>query len=295
MTDPIRTFELVGAPFDGAATLGWPGSRHAPARIRESLAWMTMRSEGGQVFSLDTGGLLPAGPDLIRDAGDVAVVPHDVLATLDAAAQGVSDVVRRGSVPILLGGDDSLLLAGARGLHDAVEGTVAIVHFDAHLDLMDESVRQGRFSHSSGMRRALELDRVRVEHSIQLGPRHFNYPSSLRFIQESGLPQIPAVEVIEAGWRPAADRVLDRIRGADHVFFSFDIDTIDPAHAPGAGAHEPGGITSRDAIELVKVLAPHCDAFAVTEVNPMTDHNDLTSNLAAYLCYYFAVFGAVAA
>jgi len=295
MTPTTRTFELVGAPFDGAATLGWPGSRHAPARIRESLAWMTMRSEGGQVFSLDTGGLLPAGADLLQDAGDVAVVPHDLHATLDAAAEGVSEVIRRGNVPILLGGDDSLLLAGARGLHDAVEGTVAIVHFDAHLDLMDESARQGRFSHSSGMRRAIELDRVSIGHSIQLGPRHFNYPTSLRFIQESGLPQISSLETIEKGWRWAAERILARIEGADHVFFSFDIDTIDPAHAPGAGAHEPGGITSRDAIELVKVLAPHCDAFAVTEVNPMTDHNDLTSNLAAYLCYYFAVFGAVAA
>jgi formiminoglutamase/agmatinase len=81
----------------------------------------------------------------------------------------------------------------------------------------------------------------------------------------------------------------------DHVFFSFDIDAIDPAHAPGAGAHEPGGLTSRDAIEIVKALAPRCAGFAVTEVNPMTDHNNLTSNLAAYLCYYFAVFGARAA
>ena len=290
-----RSFELVGAPFDGAATLGWPGSRYAPARIRESLAWMTMRSQKGQVFSLDTGGLLPAGPDLISDAGDVAVVPHDVMATLDAAAEGVCRVIQRGNVPILLGGDDSLLLAGARGVHDAVDGSVAIVHFDAHLDLMDESVRQGRFSHSSGMRRALELDRVRIEHSIQLGPRHFNYPMSLEFIRASGLPQISSLQVIENGWRWCADQIFERISGADHVFFSFDIDTIDPAHAPGAGAHEPGGITSRDAIELVKVLAPHCDAFAVTEVNPMTDHNDLTSSLAAYLCYYFAVFGAVVA
>jgi arginase family enzyme len=101
------------------------------------------------------------------------------MATLDAAAEGVCRVIQRGNVPILLGGDDSLLLAGARGVHDAVDGSVAIAHFDAHLDLMDESVRQGRFSHSSGMRRALELGRVSIEHSIQLSPRHFNYPMSL--------------------------------------------------------------------------------------------------------------------
>jgi formiminoglutamase/agmatinase len=157
---------------------------------------------------------------------------------------------------------------------------------------MDESERQGRFSHSSGMRRSLELDRIEVDSSIQVGLRHFNYPSSLRFIKEAGPAQITALDVIENGWRSTVDRILERIEGVDHVFFSFDIDAIDPAHAPGAGAHEPGGLTSRDAIEIVKALAPHCAGFAVTEVNPMTDHNDLTSNLAAYLCYYFAVFGA---
>jgi formiminoglutamase/agmatinase len=290
-----RAFELVGAPFDGAATLGWPGSRYAPGRIRQSLAWMTMRSEDGMVYSLDTGELMPAGSDLITDGGDVAVVPHDLMATLDVTAAAVTDVVRRGRVPILLGGDDCLLFAGARGLHDALDGSIGIIHFDAHLDLMDESQRQGRFSHSSGMRRSLELARVDVDACIQVGLRHFNYPSSLRFIESAGPAQITALDVLDNGWRSTAERVLERVAGVDHVFFSFDIDAIDPAHAPGAGAHEPGGITSRDAIELVKALAPRCAGFAVTEVNPMTDHNDLTSNLAAYLCYYFAVFGAAGA
>lgn len=293
-TETTRTFELVGAPFDGAATLGWPGSRYAPARIRESLKWMTMRSEQGNVYSLDTGGLLPAGPGLIVDGGDAAIVPHDLHASLDATSAAVGDVVRRGRVPIVLGGDDSLLFAAVRGLHDAVEGSVGVIHFDAHLDLMDENLRQGRFSHSSGMRRALELDRVTVDHTIQVGLRHFNYPSSLSFIKEAGPAQITALDFIEHGWENVIERLVERIRGVDHVFFSFDIDSIDPAYAPGAGAHEPGGITSRDAIEVVKALAPYCDGFAVTEVNPLKDLHDMTSNLAAYLCYYFAVFGSKA-
>jgi formiminoglutamase/agmatinase len=252
---------------------------------------MTMRTEGGKVYSLDTGSLLDAGTDLIIDGGDAAIVPHDLTQTLDAVSSAVSDVVKRGRIPILLGGDDCFLFAGARGIHDAVDGTVGIVHFDAHLDLMDESERQGRFSHSSGMRRSLELERTSRDHTIQVGLRHFNYPSSLQFIEQDGPMQITALDFIENGWRSAVDRIIERISGVDHVFFSFDIDAIDPAYAPGAGAHEPGGITSRDAIEVVKALAPYCHGFAVTEVNPLKDHHDLTSNLAAYLCYYFAVFG----
>lgn len=286
-----RSFELIGVPFDGAATLGWPGSRYAPARIRESLAWMTMRTEDGRVYCLDTGGLLATGQRLIVDGGDAAIVPHDVIASLNATSQAVGDAVQRGQVPIVLGGDDSILFGAVRGLHDSVSGSVAIIHFDAHLDLLDRNDRQGSYSHSSGMRRSLELERVDIGHSIQVGLRHFNYPSSLEYVESSGLTQITARDFITRGWEEAVKSILARISGADHVFFSFDIDAIDPAHAPGAGAHEPGGITSRDAIEVVRALAPHCDGFAVTEVNPLKDLHDMTSTLAAYLCYYFALFG----
>lgn len=86
--------------------------------------------------------------------------------------------------------------------------------------------------------------------------------------------------------------MLARTAGADRVVLAFDIDVVDPAHAPGAGAHEPGGLTSRQALDAVRLLAPHCDAMTLTEVNPMTDLNDQTANLAAYLLVHFAVHGA---
>src|SRR5205823_2587127 len=84
------------------------------------------------------------------------VVPHDLMATLAAARAKTAEETRAGRIPVVVGGDDSILFPAVAGFHDAVAGTVAIVHFDAHLDLMDESPAQGRYSHSSGMRRALE-------------------------------------------------------------------------------------------------------------------------------------------
>jgi formiminoglutamase/agmatinase len=287
-----REFELIGAPFDGAATLGWPGSRYAPARVRAALDWMTMRIQDGQIYSLDSGGLEPVGEHLLTDAGDVPVVPHDLLATLQRCSQAVAAAVQRQRVPILVGGDDSLLFACARGLHDAVSGSVGIIHFDAHLDLMDESERQGRFSHSSGMRRALELARVEPDRCIQVGPRNFNFPSSRAFKQDAGVAHISAVECHQLGSEAVVERVLARVGGAEHLFLSFDIDAIDPAHAPGAGALEPGGLTSRFALDAVRALAPHCQAMALTEVNPLMDQHDMTATLAAYLVFTFAVFGA---
>ena len=89
-------------------------------------------------------------------------------------------------------------------------------------------------------------------------------------------------------------RALEQTAGASYRFLAFDIDAIDPAYAPGAGAHEPGGLTSRFALDAVRALAPHCDAMAVTEVNPLTDVRDITSTLAAYLVFSFGVFGAEA-
>lgn len=286
-----RTFEIIGAPYDGASTLGLPGSRYAPARIREAFGWITQRVENNKVFSLESGENHDA-PHII-DGGDAHVIGHDLQATIANTSTRVAESISQSRVPILLGGDDCFLYAGSKGLHDGVDETesIAVIHFDAHLDVMDANEQQGTHSQSSGMRRSLELDRVSAAHSIQIGLRHFNFPSSREYLDDSGLARITAAEFDEIGTGAAVEKVCERIKGVDRVHLSFDIDAIDPAHAPGAGALEPGGLTSRQAIDAVARLAGHCDSFAVTEVNPMTDHQGMTSTLAAYLCYYFAVFG----
>src|SRR2546423_13942658 len=117
MPMPNRTFELIGVPFDGGATLGWPGSRYAPARIRAALDWMTMRIQNGVVYSLDTGNLQPVGEDLLTDAGDVPVTPHDLKETLQRCSHAVSAAMARGRVPIVLGGGDSLLYGSVGGFY----------------------------------------------------------------------------------------------------------------------------------------------------------------------------------
>jgi len=288
----MREFDLWGVPFDGGSTLGFPGSRYAPARIRQALAWITQRVQEQQIYSLERDRILDLPGELLRDRGDVEVLPHDLEASLRAASDAVATSLASGRVPIVLGGDDSIFFPVARALHDHVEGSVGVLHFDAHLDLLDESPYQGRHSQSSGMRRTLELERVAVEDCIQVGPRHFNFPSSGRFKHETGLRHISAHDAIRLGPEALVERLLEAVQGADHVLLSFDIDSIDPAHAPGCGAHEPGGLSSADALETVRLLARHCSALAITEVNPLMDVRDMTSTLAAYLAVHFAVAGA---
>ena len=284
-------FDLWGVPFDGAATLGWPGSRYAPERVRTALRWMLMRPQNEQIYSIDTGRLLPFPNDLLRDRGDADVVAHDLMASLDACSAAVASSIADGRVPIVVGGDDSLLYACVKGFHDSHEGSIGILHFDAHLDLMDENRQQGRFSQSSGMRRALELPRVSAANSVQVGVRNFNFPASFEFIQRVGLAELPATEFHELGTASAVERILARLDGCDHVWWAFDIDVVDPSAAPGAGAHEPGGLTSRQALDCVRMLASRCEGLSIVEVNPLTDTRDMTSILAANLAFHFALFG----
>ena len=291
MKELNRSFDLWGVPFDGAATLGWPGSRYAPQRVRNALEWMVMRSQGDEIYSNDTGRLHPFPGTVLRDRGDAKVVAHDLMASLDACSEAVASSLGAGRLPIVIGGDDSLLYACVKGFHDYHQGSIGILHFDANLNLMDENLQQGRFSQSSGMRRALDLPRVSVSHSIQVGVRNFNFPASLKFLQEIGLAQLPATEFNELGTIGAVERILARLQGCDHVFWAFDTDVVDPSAAPGAGAHEPGGLTSRQVLDCARLMAGHCGGFSIVEVNPLLDHHDMTSILAANLAFAFVVFG----
>jgi formiminoglutamase/agmatinase len=289
---PSLVVAFVGAPYDGAATLGWPGARYAPDEVRRHLAWMRMRVQDGRIYWVDQDRVVPWRPEQLVDAGDAAVVPHDLAATLAAVRAKTSEVAVAGTVPAVVGGDDSILFPAVAGVHDAVTGSLGIVHLDAHLDLLDESPAQGRFSQSSGMRRALELSRVRPRHSVQVGTRSFNFPSSKRFIDEVGLTELPATLVTRRGLDWTLARIREVVAGADHVFLSVDLDVLDPAHAPGVGWHEPGGLTSRELLDLVVALAPSVRGFALNELNPMTDTRAQSSILAANVIFQFAVAAA---
>jgi formiminoglutamase/agmatinase len=283
---------VVGAPYDGAATLGWPGARYAPDEVRRHLGWMRMRAQDGLLYWVDEDRLVAWRPAQLIDVGDAAVVPHDLMATLAAVRAKTREEAAAGRVPAVVGGDDSILFPAVAGVHDAVEGTVAVVHCDAHLDLMDESPAQGRYSQSSGMRRALELPRVSARHSVQVGTRNFNFPASKRFIDAVGLTELPARAIARRGLEWALARIHEVVAGADHVFLAVDLDVLDPAHAPGVGWHEPGGLTSRDLLDLVVALAPSVRGFALNEVNPLTDARSQSSILAANLVFQFAVAAA---
>lgn len=290
----MRQFSFIGVPFDGAATLGRPGARYAPDDVRSHLAWMKMRVEDGQIYWIDRDEVIRFDPEALGDAGDAAVVPHDLMETIAATRRMVTAEASAGRVPLVVGGDDSVLFPAVAGVHDAVVGSVAVVHFDAHLDLLDRSADQGTHSQSSGMRRSLELDRVAAAHCVQVGTRNFNFPSSKRYIEASGLTEVPAARVLADGAAAVSAVIEGVVSAADHLVVGVDVDVLDPAFAPGVGWQEPGGLSSRTLLDLVLPLASRAEGFVVNEVNPLTDQGSQTSLLAANLVFQF-VAAAIAA
>ncbi|RLG84814.1 MAG: arginase family protein [Thermoprotei archaeon] len=281
-------FALIGFPWDMGASLGRPGARYAPKSVRDALKWFFNRVKDGKVFDVETGRLADLTRVVVEDVGDVEVFAHDTLKTFDAAYRVVKNVIDRGFKPIVIGGDHSVTYPCVKALHDSAAGKLGIVQFDAHLDLVDETPHQGRYSHSSEIRRALELERV--EKVVQIGVRGYNYPFHYHDVKNFNIVQLTPGDIHRLGTSSAVETVLRELEGVSHVYITVDIDVLDPAFAPGCGANEPGGLTPWELMEILKRLAPYADAFDVVEVNPLFDPNGVTASIAAKLVFDFIVY-----
>jgi formiminoglutamase/agmatinase len=249
-------YALIGYPFDGGSSLGKPGARYAPAAIREALGWIQMRIVDGKLYDVEAEQVLDLSDVEIRDFGDAPIVPADIDKTVQRTRDMVAQVVRDGYFPIVFGGDDSGGFPAMAGLHDATPGMLGIIHMDAHFDLLEESEAQGRLSQSSPIRRSLELERVEPRNVIQIGVRGFNFARYLDYTREQNISRINALQFHRAGPEAAAAQArLVATRGRARVGLLFDIDVLDSAFAPGSGANEPGGLTSRQWIDFQPLVA----------------------------------------
>jgi agmatinase len=274
---------IVGFPFDTGVTFRI-GARFGPAAIRAmSVALRPYNSH----FGVDLFEQCSA-----VDYGDLPTVPGAIEESNRRATDALLPIVRAGAIPIVLGGDHSISLPELRAIAQ-VHGPVALVHYDAHTDTYDEYFGQ-RYTHGTPFRRAIEEGLIDAGHSVQLGQRGSVYGA--RDWQDSrdlGLELIPWQEVLALGRPAVAERVKARV-GTRKAFFSFDVDFVDPAYAPGTGTIEVGGPTSAEALDLVRrVEGLDFVAFDVVEVLPMLDHSQTTAALAANIVHEFMTFVAL--
>lgn len=250
---------LLGAPLDVTGSFR-PGTRFAPERVRAV-------SEALETYSPALDRDLEEVP--FFDAGDVACPPGEVDAALAAIERAVRRVVDLRKLPVLVGGEHLVTLAGVRAARAAFPD-LAVVQFDAHADLRDDYLER-RLSHATVMRRVVELVGAHGVH--QLGIRS---GTREEFAFARRMTRLYPHQIVE----PLAE-VVRSLRGRP-VYVTVDIDVLDPGFAPGAGTPEPGG---RAPVELFQALHMLDDlrvvGVDVVELCPPADWADVTAVLVA--------------
>ncbi|MBN2981237.1 agmatinase family protein [Cohnella algarum] len=280
-----QNFGIIGFPWDGGASLGRPGARYAPQAIRENAKWLQNRIQDGKIYNVEKRQLIDFNGAEMIDLGDIDIVAYSTEKTFENAERKIGEAFDQGIFPFILGGDHSISYPGFKALAERTKGKVGIIQFDTHLDLVDDSPVQGKFSQSSQMRRALELPNVNPEHIVQIGVRSYNYPWYGQYLQETGIVQITAAEVHRMTAQDVIDKTLEALRDVEAIYLTFDIDVLDSAFAPGSGANEPGGLTPPQCFGILDGLYRHIHAMDIAEVNPLFDHQGITSGMAARILF----------
>lgn len=266
---------VIGVPFDSGVSYR-PGARFGPAHIRESSRLLRPYNPALSVS--------PFAARQVADAGDVAANPFSIeeaITSIERAARGLLERVPR---LLTLGGDHTIALPLLRAVA-AAHGPVAVVHFDAHLDTWD-TYFGAAYTHGTPFRRAAEeglLDRSGCLHVGIRGPLYAD--ADLSQDSELGFRIISAPETDELGVTGIVERIRDRA-GDRPVYVSVDIDVLDPAHAPGTGTPEAGGLSSRELLAMLRSLATLDLVGAdIVEVAPSYDHAQITGIAAAHVGY----------
>lgn len=266
---------IVGVPFDSGVTFR-PGARFGPGAIREASRLLRPYNPALDVE--------PFATSQVVDAGDVDCNPFDITTALAEIETGISELAAGGRPVMVLGGDHTIALASLRALH-RLHGSMALLHFDAHLDTWGPYFNTP-ITHGTPFRVAIEEGLLVKEHSAHVGIRGSLYSADdLRDDEELGFTIVHAREFATTRFLDIVERVRQRVADLP-LYVSIDIDVLDPAHAPGTGTPEAGGLTSRELLELLRGLrSARIVGADVVEVSPPYDHAGITAVAAAHCAY----------
>ncbi len=275
---------VYGIPFDGGTTYR-PGARFGPRAIRDESQYVKPHH---LEYGLTLTELLS-----IADAGDAPVRPYNCKENAQATAEYAAALPDPKTARLLaLGGDHSIALANIRATHSRRgKGArpLAVIHIDAHFDTVDQ-VWDERYGHASPFIRAAEEGLIDPARMISIGIRGpLTSAQDLDYSKKHGATLVTTEALRKDGLR-VVDSFLKRI-GDDEVYLSFDIDVVDPAFAPGTGTPCVGGLSSSEALALVRHLAsgvgrpPNVVGADLVEVLPDRDVGGITALLAGHIAF----------
>jgi guanidinopropionase len=258
---------IIGVPFDGGVT-NRSGTRHGPRAVREQSALLRRINA--------VTGIAPFAQARVRDLGDCWIEqPFELSGVLEEIATFYRGVVTAGVTPISVGGDHSISFPILRAVGAA--RPVGMIHIDAHCDTGDDYLGS-RLHHGAPFRRAVEAGVLDPKRVIQIGIRGTTNDSDMwGFSQSSGMRVLGMDELDDKGWRYAAEEAR-RVAGDGPMYLSFDIDSLDPAEAPGTGTPEAGGMRALHAIRLLRGLrGVNVIGADLVEVSPPFDNGTITA------------------
>ncbi|MEQ9642735.1 MAG: agmatinase [Alphaproteobacteria bacterium] len=266
---------LIGVPFDGGVT-NRPGARHGPREVRNQSSLMRKINQAS--------GIAPYELARVADLGDAWVErPFHLESALDEIAAFYKRIHAAGVVPMSVGGDHSVTLPIFRGI--AADRPVGMVHFDAHCDTGDDYLGS-KFHHGAPFRRAVEEGLLDPKRTIQIGIRGgLNDRDLWKFSHDTGMRVIYMEEFYELGPKRTIEEIR-RVVGDGPTYVSFDVDGLDPVYAPGTGTPEVGGITTVEALIMLRGLQGlNLIGADVVEVAPPFDPSGNTALVGATLLF----------
>lgn len=266
---------FVGVPLD-IGTSNRSGTRFGPRQIRAESALLrpyNMATRAAPFDSLQ-----------VADTGDVATNPYDLRKSVAIIEAAYDAILAQGCRPLTLGGDHTLTLPILRAMRKR-HGPVGLVHVDAHADI-NEAMFGEAIAHGTPFRRAVEeelLDRSRV---VQIGLRGTGYAADdFDWPRRQGFRVVQAEECWHKSLAPLMAGIREQVGGGP-VYLSFDIDSLDPAFAPGTGTPEIGGLTVMQGLEIIRgcrgLDLVGCD---LVEVSPPYDPAGTTALVGANLLF----------
>ncbi|MGB5212222.1 MAG: agmatinase [Anderseniella sp.] len=266
---------FVGVPMD-IGTSNRSGTRHGPRQIRAESCML-------RPYNMATGAA-PFDSLQVADIGDVAVNTFDLKKSVKIIEKAYDRILAQDCVPLTLGGDHTLTLPILRAMH-AKHGPVALLHIDAHADI-NEHMFGEKIAHGTPFRRAVEEGLLAQDKVFQIGLRGTGYaPADFDWPREQGFTVVTAEECWYKSMAPLMEQVRAKI--GDHpCYFTYDIDSLDPAFAPGTGTVEMGGLTTWQALEIVRgAKGLNLVGGDLVEVSPPYDPSGNTALIGANILY----------
>jgi guanidinobutyrase len=266
---------FVGVPID-IGTSNRSGTRHGPRQIRAESCML-------RPYNMATGAA-PFDRLQVADIGDVPINTFDLKKTIDIITASYGEILKHNCIPLTLGGDHTLTYPILRAMKEK-HGPVALIHVDAHADINDEMFGE-KIAHGTPFRRAVDDGLLLNDKVFQIGLRGTGYsPEDFDWSRDQGFTVVPAEECWHQSLTPLMEKVRATIGDAP-CYLSYDIDSLDPAFAPGTGTVEIGGLTIWQGLEIIRgaqgLNLVGCD---LVEVSPPYDTTGNTALTGANLLY----------